>query len=48
MKDPTASIAVLCESLKISKQTLYRHIAPDGTLREAGLKIMNAKRMSKK
>jgi DNA invertase Pin-like site-specific DNA recombinase len=47
MADPTASIAVLCESLKISKQTLYRHIAPDGTLREAGLKIMNAKKTPK-
>jgi transposase-like protein len=27
------NIAALCEELGITRQTLYRHVAPDGTLR---------------
>lgn len=40
MQAPTGSISDLCKALKITKQTLYRHIAPDGSLREAGKIIM--------
>src|SRR5258707_252844 len=29
----------LCSELAITRQTLYRHVAPDGTLRKDGLKV---------
>jgi hypothetical protein len=29
--------------LGITRQTLYRHVAPDGTLREDGRKLLDAK-----
>ena len=30
----------LCSELAITRQTLYRHVAPDGTLRKDGLKVV--------
>jgi len=33
----------LCKELGITRQTLYRHAAPDGALREDGRKLFNAK-----
>jgi DNA invertase Pin-like site-specific DNA recombinase len=33
------NVASLCEELGITRQTLYRHVAPDGSLRPEGLKI---------
>ena len=33
-------IGDLCKELGISRQTLYRHIAPDGSLREDGKKVL--------
>ena len=30
----------LCKELGVTRQTLYRHIGPDGSLREDGLKVM--------
>jgi hypothetical protein len=30
----------LCSELAITRQTLYRHVAPDGTLRADGLKVV--------
>lgn len=30
----------LCEELGISKQTLYRHVSPNGELREDGKKLL--------
>lgn len=30
----------LCEELGISKQTLYRHLSPNGELREDGKKLL--------
>jgi hypothetical protein len=30
----------LCSELCITRQTLYRHVAPDGTLRKDGLKVV--------
>jgi hypothetical protein len=30
----------LCSELAITRQTLYRHVAPDGTLRTDGLKVV--------
>ena len=34
------NVATLCEELGITRQTLYRHIAPNGTLRPAGKKVL--------
>jgi DNA invertase Pin-like site-specific DNA recombinase len=33
-------VADLCSELNITRQTLYRHVAPDGTLRKDGLKVV--------
>ena len=33
-------MADLCSELNITRQTLYRHVAPDGTLRKDGLKVV--------
>ena len=30
----------LCRELQITRQTLYRHVGPDGTLREDGRKLL--------
>jgi len=30
----------LCRELAITRQTLYRHVTPDGTLRKDGLKVV--------
>jgi len=30
----------LCSELAITRQTLYRHVAPNGTLRKDGLKVV--------
>lgn len=41
MKDPATKIDELCRDLGgISRQTLYRHVAPDGTLRPDGVKVL--------
>jgi DNA invertase Pin-like site-specific DNA recombinase len=37
------NVGDLCQELGITRQTLYRHVAPDGTLREDGRKLLNAK-----
>jgi DNA invertase Pin-like site-specific DNA recombinase len=34
------NISSLCKELGITRQTLYRHIAPDGSLREDGEKLL--------
>jgi len=33
-------ISTLCKELGITRQTLYRHVAPDGTLREDGEQLL--------
>ena len=33
-------IGPLCKELGITKQTLYRHLAPNGDLREDGKKLL--------
>ncbi len=40
MGKPETKVAELCEELKITRQTLYRHIGPDGSLRADGKKIL--------
>lgn len=38
------NVGDLCKELGITRQTLYRHVAPDGTLREDGQKLLKEKR----
>jgi len=40
MGKPETKIAPLCRELGISRQTLYRHVSPEGTLREHGAKLL--------
>jgi DNA invertase Pin-like site-specific DNA recombinase len=40
MGKPETKIAPLCRELGITRQTLYRHVAPDGSLREDGAKLL--------
>jgi DNA invertase Pin-like site-specific DNA recombinase len=40
MTNPSTNVSELCRNLGITKQTLYRHVAPDGTLRNDGKKIL--------
>ena len=43
MSDPETNVGELCQELGITRQTLYRHVAPDGSLREDGQKLLSAK-----
>jgi len=43
MGQPGTNVGDFCKELGITRQTLYRHVAPDGTLREDGHKLLNAK-----
>ena len=40
------NVGTLCEELGITRQTLYRHVAPDGTLRADGKKALGLSRLS--
>lgn len=40
MGKPETNIGDLCKELEITRQTLYRHVAPDGSLREDGEKLL--------
>lgn len=40
LKDPETNAAALCRQLKISRQTLYRHVSPEGELREDGVRAL--------
>lgn len=40
MGKPETSVANLCEELGITRQTLYRHVAPDGNLRQDGENVL--------
>lgn len=40
MGQPETIVADLCKELKISRQTLYRHVSPDGVLRPDGTKVL--------
>ena len=39
-----SNVAALCEEPGITRQTLYRHVAPDGTLRADGKKARDPSR----
>lgn len=42
MGKPETKIADLCKELGITRPTLYRYIAPDGSLREHGKHVLNS------
>src|SRR4051794_6261784 len=44
MGRPDTNVSQLCEELGISRMTLYRFVAPDGQLREAGYKLLERQR----
>jgi hypothetical protein len=41
MGQKETKVADLCKELAITRQTLYRHVAPNGTLRNDGLKVVD-------
>jgi len=40
LEDPETKIGLLCKELGITRQTLYRHLCPKGTLRPDGEKLL--------
>jgi hypothetical protein len=44
MGQKETKVTDLCSELAITRQTLYRHVAPDGTLRKDGLKVVEGGR----
>ena len=42
MGQPETKVGDLCNELGITRQTLYRHVAPDGKLRDGGKRLLNA------
>jgi len=40
MKNKDTNVSELCRELKISRQTLYRYVSPDGELREYGKQVL--------
>ena len=43
MGKPETKVADLCLELGVTRQTLYRHVSPDGTLRKDGQRILHGK-----
>ena len=43
MGKPGTNVGDLCKELGITRQTLYRHVAPDGLLRADGQKLLDSK-----
>jgi DNA invertase Pin-like site-specific DNA recombinase len=43
MGKPETKIGDLCTELGVCRQTLYRHVGPDGTIRADGKKLLDAK-----
>jgi DNA invertase Pin-like site-specific DNA recombinase len=46
MGKPETNVSELCNELGITRQTLYRHVGPDGTLRPDGEKLLLKKKGS--
>ena len=42
MGKPETKISDLCEELGVTRQTLYRHVAPNGMLRKDGEKLVKS------
>jgi len=45
MGKPETKVADLCEELGITRQTLYRHVGPQGELRADGQRLLEQKRL---
>lgn len=43
MGKPETKVAELCAELGITRQTLYRHVTPDGQIRPDGQKLLARK-----
>lgn len=41
MGQPETTVGKLCKELEISRQTLYRHVSPNGELRPDGVKLLS-------
>lgn len=41
MGQPETTVSNLCKELGIARQTLYRHVAPNGELRPDGVKLLS-------
>ena len=46
MANRATSVQDLCTELGVSKHTLYRHVSPEGKLRERGRRVMEGGRRS--
>src|SRR3954468_16060630 len=46
MGQPETKVGALCAELEITRQTLYRHVAPDGSLRPDGQRVLAGRRLS--
>jgi DNA invertase Pin-like site-specific DNA recombinase len=44
MGQPKTKVGELCRELGITRQTLYRHVAPDGSIRSDGEKLLSGKK----
>lgn len=44
MGKPETKVGDLCRELKVSRQTLYRHVDPNGALRKDGKKLLKSKK----
>jgi transposase-like protein len=40
MGQPGTNVRALCRELGVTRQTLYRHVGPDGALRKDGRKLL--------
>jgi len=44
MGQPETKVGEFCKEIGITRQTLYRHVAPDGSLRDDGMKLLGESR----
>ena len=44
MGQPGTKVGDLCRELGITRQTLYRHVGPDGSVRQDGQRLLDGKR----
>ena len=45
MGQPETKVSDLCQELGITRQTLYRHVGPDGSLRQDGKRLLEGNRI---
>ena len=47
MGQPETTVSALCRELGVTRQTLYRHVGPNGALRPDGRKLLDGRRESR-